>query len=179
MLSEQVTPHLPNPSPERLIVGTVSRPHGIVGEVKVQLWPEYSGALEGVRRIYLDDDTTPYRVRGYREHQGAALLVLDRVADRNAAEALRGARVSISVTDLPDLPEGAYYAHQLVGMHIVRAESGEPIGTLVEVLATGSNDVYVVKKAEGELLLPVIESVVRAVDLATGTIRVVVPDGLE
>ncbi len=150
-----------------------------MGEVKVQLQPEYAGALEGVRRVYLDDDATPYHIRGYREHQGAALLKLDRVADRNAAEVLRGARVSIASTDLPNLPEGAYYAHQLVGMRVILAESGELIGTLAEVLATGSNDVYVVKKADGELLLPVIESVVRAVDLAAGTISVVVPEGLE
>ncbi len=157
----------------------MSRPHGIVGEVKVQLQPEYAGALEGVRQVYLDDDAVPYRIRGYRVHQGAALLKLDRVADRNAAEGLRGARVSIAVTDLPALSDGAYYAHQLVGMRVILAESGESIGTLIEVLATGSNDVYVVKKTDGELLLPVIESVVRAVDLAAGTISVVVPEGLE
>ena len=170
---------MPRLQPERLTVGKVSRPHGILGELKVQLFAEYAGALQGVRRVYLDDDATPYRVRGYREHQGAALLKLDRVADRNAAEAVRGARVSIRLADLPLLPEGDYYAHQLVGLRVLSADTAEPIGVLNEVLATGSNDVYVIKTATGELLLPAIESVIQTIDLAGGTMTVRVPDGLE
>jgi 16S rRNA processing protein RimM len=61
----------------------------------------------------------------------------------------------------------------------VQRESGEPIGTLSEVLATGSNNVYVVKTDTGELLLPALESVVRSVNLEEGVMIVVVPDGLE
>ena len=163
---------------ERLTVGSVSRPHGILGEVKVQLAPEYAGALQGVRRVYLNDDTSPQRVRHYREHQGAALLKLAGVNDRNAADLLRGARVSIDVVDLPALPDGEYYAHQLVGLQVSR-ETGELLGTLTEVLATGSNDVYIVKTATGEVLLPAIESVVKAIDIDAQTMTVVVPEGLE
>jgi 16S rRNA processing protein RimM len=165
------------PEPQLLIVGKVTRPHGIVGEVKVQLAAEYAGALQGVRRVYLGDGP-PYRVLAYREHQGAALLKLDRVHTRNDAEALRGARVAIRLSDLPPLPAGSYYAHQLIGLRVER-DGGEVLGELTEVLATGSNDVYVVKTAGGELLLPALDSVIRSVDLEARVIRVVVPDGLE
>lgn len=164
-------------SAERLTIGTVSRPHGILGELKVQLFPEYTGALEGVRRIYFNDDATPHRVRGYREHQGAVLLKLDRVTDRNSAEALRGMRVSIFIRDLPALPDNVYYTHQLIGLRVMD-EGGAVLGSLTEVLATGSNDVYIIKTETGELLLPAIESVVKAIDLDTETMTVVVPDGL-
>lgn len=161
-----------------LAIGKVSRPHGIAGEIKVQLAPEYEGVLEAVRRVYLNDAEHPYRVLAQRAHQGGVLLRLERVATRNAAEALRGARVLIRTSDLPDLPPGEYYTYQLIGLRVVR-ESGEALGELSEVLRTGSNDVYVVKTADGELLLPAIESVIRGIDLKAGTMTVIVPPGLE
>lgn len=161
-----------------LVIGKITRAHGIAGEVKVQLAPGFAGALDGVRRIYLNDEAQPRRVRGRRAHQDALLLRLDGVTTRNDAEALRGATVAIQLEDLPPLPEGEYYSHQLVGLRVQR-EGGEPIGTLTEVLATGSNDVYVVKTATGELLLPALESVVRAINLDEGVMVVVVPAGLE
>lgn len=164
--------------PHLLVIGAIARPHGILGEVKVQLAPGYAGALQGVRRVYLADDETPCRVLKYREHQGAALLKLDRLATRNDAEAVRGVRVAIRASDLPPLPEGTYYTHQLVGVRVVR-QSGEPIGELSEVLATGSNDVYVVRTATGELLLPALESVILSIDLEGRLMRVTVPEGLE
>jgi 16S rRNA processing protein RimM len=156
----------------------VTRPHGIVGEVKVELAPEYAGALDSVRHVYLGDSDQARRVLASREHQGAVLLKLDGVSDRNDAEALRGARISIRQSDLPRLSGDEYYSHDLIGLSVLR-DSGEALGRLTEVLATGSNDVYVVKTADGEVLLPALESVVRAVDLAARTMVVTVPEGLE
>jgi 16S rRNA processing protein RimM len=161
-----------------LIVGKVARPHGIAGEVKVELAPEYAGALDGVRRVYIGDTDQPCRVLASRGHQGAVLLKLDRSANRNDAEALRGSRVSIRVIDLPKLPEGEYYSHDVIGLSVVR-ETGEMLGILVEVLATGSNNVYVVKTPSGEVLLPALESVVRTVDVTARNMIVTVPEGLE
>jgi 16S rRNA processing protein RimM len=86
--------------------------------------------------------------------------------------------VSIKVRELPRLGEGEYYSHELIGLRVVE-ENGEDLGTISEVLATGSNDVYIVKTTEGiELLLPAIESVVRKIDLEARMMSVVVPAGL-
>lgn len=160
-----------------LVVGRVSRPHGIAGEIKVQLSSGYEGVLDVIERIYLNDAGHPYRILSHRAHQGGVLLRLERITTRDAAEALRGARVLIDTGDLPALPSGEYYAHQLIGLRVASA-SGEVLGTLSEVLRTGSNDVYVVKAADRELLLPAIESVIRAIDLDAGTMTVTVPEGL-
>lgn len=161
-----------------LNIGAVARPHGIAGEIKVQLAPEYAGVLEGVHRVYLDAEH-PRRVLAYRaQPPSAVFLRLEGITSRNEAEALRGARVAIRYEDLPELPPGAYYTHQLVGMHVYR-DTGELLGELTEVLRTGSNDVYVVKTDSGELLLPALESVVREVDVQDRVMRVVVPAGLE
>jgi len=161
-----------------LVVGKVSRPHGIAGEVKVQLAPEYVGILDGIERVYLNDAEHPHRILSRRPHQGGILLKLERIATRNAAEAVRGARLIVHTQDLPALPPGEYYAYQLLGLRVVR-ESGEELGRISEVLRTGSNDVYVVQTGAGELLLPALEGVIREIDPDAGTMKVTVPEGLE
>jgi 16S rRNA processing protein RimM len=157
-----------------LAVGKVVRPHGIAGEIKVQPTPGYEDLLLIVGRVYLGNSRRSYRVLARRPHQGALLLRLERVASRNEAEALRGAAVMVAHTDLPELPSGEYYPHQLIGLRVLRV-SGEEIGRLSEILHTGSNDVYVVQRAAGQLLLPALREVVRAVDLVAGTMIVDVP----
>jgi 16S rRNA processing protein RimM len=170
-------------APERLFsLGKITRPHGIVGEVKVQTPPYFLGALQDIKQVYLrlpNAQLAPYKIRSYRAHQGAVLLKFFKVITRNDSELLRGAEVFIALDELPQLPAGEYYTHQLVGMAVQR-ENGELLGTLSDVLATGSNDVYVVQKPdETELLLPVLTSVVRNIDPQARMITVVVPDGLE
>ncbi|MCX6019909.1 MAG: ribosome maturation factor RimM [Chloroflexi bacterium] len=162
-----------------MVIGRITRPHGIVGEVKVQLEPEYLDALDPkhVRRVYLGDADAATGVKSARMHQGAMLLKLEGVDDRNAAEAMRATLVRLDRQDLPALPTGEFYATDLVGMHVFDMD-GVELGVLAEVLATGSNDVFVVTRPQGELLLPVIDSCVKEIDPAALRIRVVVPDGL-
>lgn len=161
-----------------LQIGVISRPHGILGEVKVQTSPEYLDALSGVANVYLDDATQATRVHSYRIHQQSLLLRLNGINTRNDAEKMRGVRISIKTRELPQLAEGQFYTHDLVDLRVLD-ESGTELGTVQEVLATGSNDVYVVKQADGsELLLPAIESVIHAIDLQARTMLVSVPPGL-
>lgn len=165
------------PKPAHLRVGRIVRPHGITGEVKVDGPADVLEALASVERIYLGDERAAVAVAACRFHQGSALLRLAGVADRNAAETLRGRDVYLRAAELPLLPDGEYYAHDLVGLRVVD-ETGLDLGELAEVLATGANDVYVVRSPEGERLLPAIDSVVRRIDLDQGVIVVVVPPGL-
>jgi 16S rRNA processing protein RimM len=165
-------------NPTLLEIGIISRPHGITGEVKVQTSPEFLTALEGVRRVYLDDSPEGRRIDSYRIHQNAILLRLQGVGTRSAAEELRGVRISIRTRDLPKLSEGEFYAHELTGLRVID-ETGQTVGEIREVLATGSNDVYIVALPDGkELLLPAIESVIRKVDLDARVMNVIIPDGL-
>ncbi|MCS6773245.1 MAG: ribosome maturation factor RimM [Anaerolineae bacterium] len=171
---------MPRGTAELLQVGEVVRPHGVAGEVKVAVAPEYLDAfLEGISRVYLGPQQKPHAVLNARPHQGALLLLLEGIQSRNQAELLRGAPVFIRIADLPPLPEGAYYVHELLGLQVYDQDTGALLGELAEVLATGSNDVYVVRRPGGrELLLPALESVVLLVDLDAGVMRVRVPPGL-
>jgi 16S rRNA processing protein RimM len=178
-------------APALIEVGRVTRAHGIRGEIKVDGLPDLLDALEEVTRVFVQPGGADPRavtrigdlagfsaaLRQCRMHQGAALLVIEGVLTRNDAEALRGARIHVYGEDLPDLDEGEYYAHDLIGLKVVDME-GNPIGELVDVLATGANDVYVVQSPAGERLLPAIESVVKAIDMEKGVLQVVIPEGL-
>ena len=75
------------------------------------------------------------------------------------------------------LEEDEYYLYQIVGL-AAWTEQGEYLGRVREVLNTGANDVYVIRGPKGDILLPAIDDVVREVDLETGRLAVVLPEGL-
>jgi 16S rRNA processing protein RimM len=85
-------------------------------------------------------------------------------------------RVYIKADALPELPEGEYYHHQLMGLKVID-EAGLEVGALTEIIETGANDVYVATSVEGkEILFPAIQSVILGVDLDRNEIRVRLPD---
>jgi len=94
-----------------------------------------------------------------------ALLQIEGISTRNDAEALRGTVVRIDRSQAAPLDEDEYYHFEILGLRVVD-EEGHDLGTVVEILETGANDVYVVQRPDGsELLLPAIRSVILEVDL--------------
>lgn len=109
---------------------------------------------------------------------GHAILRLEGVNGVAAARALAGEWVYAAADTAPELPPGEYYHYQLVGLEVI-TDAGETLGHIREVLATGSNDVYVVDGVDGkEILLPAIEPVVREINLADGRMVVHLIGGL-
>jgi 16S rRNA processing protein RimM len=157
------------PEPRYLAVGQVLRPHGVRGELRVQIITDYPERLRRHPYFYLahpesSEMVRRYPVEGLRHRRGVLLLKLGGCDDRDAAEKLRGMLVQIPIEEAVPLEEGEYYHFQLVSMR-VETEDGEWLGQVAEVLATGANDVYVVRGPRGEVLLPAIEGVVRELDL--------------
>ena len=103
--------------------------------------------------------------------RGRLLVSLDAVDDRDAAEALVGARLIVRAGDLPPPAEGEFYYHELAGFR-VETTAGEALGTIAETFPTGVNDVWVVRGGAREYLIPVIADVVRAIDRDEGRIVV-------
>lgn len=157
------------PEPRYLAVGRVQRPHGVRGEVRVEILTGYPERLDRHAAFYLAHPHSPEAVRRYpveqlRLHRNVLLLKLGGCDNRNAAEALRGMLVQVPIEDAVPLEEGEYYLYQVVGVQ-VETEDGEPLGRVIEVLDTGANDVYVVGGPRGEVLLPAIKDVVLELDL--------------
>jgi len=160
-----------------LAVGRVLRPHGVRGELLLASLTDFPEHLSEHETIYLGEPPVPHVLGGVRLHRGQLIIRLADCHTREAADLFREQIVQIEAQSAAPLPPGMYYHHQLVGL-AVYTEEGEHLGELVEVLETGANDVYVVKSAAGEVLLPVIADVIRGVDLDARRMTVHLLDGL-
>jgi 16S rRNA processing protein RimM len=101
--------------------------------------------------------------------RGLLLVTLDACDDRDAAEALVGFRVLVEAEALPPPAEDEFYWHEVIGWR-VETTAGATIGTIAECLATGANDVWVVRGGAREHLIPVIADVVRSIDREGGRV---------
>jgi len=160
-----------------LVIGQIVGPRGVRGELRVRIESDLPERFLDLDRVLVGPEHSPYAVQRARLHQQWALLQLEGVNDRDAAEALRGQWLWVTRDEAVLLAEHEYFICDIVGL-LAQVESGETLGRVVEVISTGANDVYVIRTAEGELLLPAIHDVVLAVDMDAGVLRVRVPDGL-
>ena len=133
------------------------------------------GRFEELERVFVGG--RPYTVRSARDQGGTVRLRLQGVTTREAAESLRDQLVEIPRVEAGPLPEGQYYHQQIIGLR-VRTETGDDLGTVAEILPTGANDVYLVRGAGPEMLVPAIGDVVRSIDLEAGVVTVAVVEGL-
>jgi len=166
----------------------VLRPHGLRGEVRVEIHTDAPEWFALYKRLYLapvgpdgsalmSGTPLPRALQEYRFHQEKVLLKLEGVDDRTQAEMLRDQWVWISIEDAVPLQEGEVYLHDMLRMHVVSSE-GEPLGEVTEVIETGANYVYVVHGARGEILLPDTPEVVLDIDTEARRMTVHLIDGL-
>lgn len=160
-----------------LVIGRVARPWGLRGDLKIQVLSDIPDRFERLARVFID--RVPYSVVVSRvEGNGAARLVLRGIRSREAADSLRGQFVEIPAAEAGDLPEGVYYHFQIVGLRVVD-EDEKPLGTIVEIVPTGANDVYVVRPETGpDILVPAIDEVIQGIDLKQGNVTVRIIEGL-
>jgi 16S rRNA processing protein RimM len=163
------------PSEGYVAVGRVAAPRGVQGELKVEPLTDFSERFDpgqtlwaaGVRR----------EVETSRRHRRQVLLKLSGIDSTHDAEALRGALLEIPASELAALEDGQYYRFQILGMTVQDA-GGHDLGTVVDIVHTGANDVYVVHGPQGELLIPAIDDVVRKVDVERRRMVVELMEGL-
>jgi 16S rRNA processing protein RimM len=166
-----------------LLLGRVLRPHGVRGELRVEVLTAYPERVVPGSCVYLgldpeDADTAvPYSVIQARQHQQYLLLQLDDVADREAADLLRERFVMVPLEDAIPLEEDEFYLYQAIGLAVYTV-TGELLGNVIEVLETGANDVYVVQGPRGEVLLPAVDDCIIEIDIDGGKMVVQLMDGL-
>ncbi len=165
-----------------LAIGQIVGPHGIRGEVKVVPLTDFPERFNSGARVYLgaqtgETDAAPAEIAASRPHQDRWLVLFTHVKDRNAAEALRNLYVLIPEEDAMPLGEHENYAHDLIGID-VQTLDGRSLGQITEILFTAANDVYVVRNASGEVLVPATREVILSVNVTERVMKVALPDGL-
>lgn len=157
-------------------VGQIVGVHGIAGEVKIQHWCDEAEVFLNLQQVWFNGAW--HKLLSPRQHKNIILAKLEGVNDRNAAESLRFCVLEAERNQLPPLPEGRYYICDLIGLH-VSTDKGRDLGTLSDVLETGSNQVYEVTDTnKKKYYLPVIDSVVLETNLEAGVLKVHLLEGL-
>lgn len=165
----------------QLVVGRIGRPHGVRGELTVEVRtdsPEHRFA-PGSELATDPVKAGPLVVTGFHWHSGRLLLTFAGVEDRTAAETLRNVLLVVDV-DADERPEDPdeYYDHQLVGLAVVGA-GGETLGMVADVLHLPSQELLAVTTPDGrEVLVPFVVELVPEVDVAGGRVLVTPPPGL-
>jgi 16S rRNA processing protein RimM len=156
-----------------VVMGKIVAAQGIQGWVKVQTFTEYLDSLLDYDVWYAGSEAAwqPVKVLDAKVHGKVLVARLEGVVDRNAAEKLKGRLIAVPRSEFPEQEAGEYYWSDLIGMTVQNLQ-GEVLGTVDNLMETGSNDVLMVQGEHGQLLIPFIASVAQDVDLAAKTIRV-------
>lgn len=164
----------------QVVVGRVGRPHGIRGQVSVEVRTDDPQRRLGPGARLLTDppEHGPLTVLAGQVHAGRLLLQFAGVGDRTAAEALRDTLLLAEVDpdERPADPE-EFYDHQLVGLAVIGPD-GHPLGTVTDVLHLPGQDVLEVSRSGRPVLVPFVGAFVPEVDLAAGRLVVDPPPGL-
>ena len=149
--------------------------HGIRGELRVLPLEGGPDFLAGFKTFYLDG--RPVVPAACRPHKGMALLKLDGVDDRTAAEALRGRELFLRRADVR-LPEGEYFDAELIGLDVYDGETGECVGELTKVERYPAGKVYTVRGVKEFLVPAVKDAFILGVDLENNRMDIRVWEGL-
>ncbi|MBV8996609.1 MAG: ribosome maturation factor RimM [Pseudonocardiales bacterium] len=162
----------------RRVVGRVGRPHGLTGEVTVQVRTDFPDQRFAVGAQLWSDTGRTLTVETVRPHRGVLLVRFAGITDREAAAGLRGGTLSVDAAELPDLTDpDEFYDHQLEGLAAVGPD-GAALGRVREVVHAPASDLLVVDTARGEVLVPFVQAIVPEVDLAGGRVVLDPPAGL-
>jgi 16S rRNA processing protein RimM len=178
--------NLPKPSAQPnndyIVLGTIVRPHGLKGEVKVNLSCSGIDRLKSCKDLRLVKDGKELKkvsvIRAFEHNDGDAVVRFKEVQGTEEAESLRGYFVAIRAEDREELPEDNFYIDDLLGS-AVRTVEGRDLGVVDEVLDGLANAVLVVKRGKKEVLIPVLKSVIQQIDLKTRQLVVDLPDEID
>ena len=163
-----------------LEVGKIINTHGLRGEVKVVTWTDSPEIFEDIKNVVAKTRTEEVNlaVKGVKYQKNNIIVKFAGIDAIEDAEKLKNAVLSASRNELGELPEGVYYIADLVGCEVFD-ESGK-IGVLSDVFTAGASDVYDIKR-EGKknLLVPIIDGVLKNVDISGKRIDIKIPEGLE
>ncbi len=167
-------------SSEWLVVGRVSKPHGIQGDLTVDIITDFPERLADGVRFGIGEKESPetfHEVHRIRYHKRKWLLSVSGLRDRDVAESWRGRFLFLPEQSLDELPEGFYYEHHLVGL-VCRTPSGDDLGEVTGIEMGPGQRRLVVRQGRQEFLVPYVPEIVINVDLNEGVVTIDAPPGL-
>ena len=157
-------------------LGKITAPQGIKGEVRVYPYTDKPTRFSEIGSVFLQGRRC--RIEKARYMKNMAVLKLEGINDRNAAEAVRNQELMLPREELWAQPEDTYFVDDLVGCTVV-SEDGAPAGTLKKIHSRPAQDLYEIERDDGSaFLLPAVKEFVRNVDVANRIIKIHLIEGL-
>lgn len=154
---------------ERLIIGEILKPQGIIGEIKVKPYVDDEKRFYDLKRVFIAG--VEYSVLRARVSD-AVYLILKGVSDRNTAELLRGKFLEVEREDAVELPEGNYFVVDVLGSSLVTDED-TVIGTVIDINTSARKDIYTVKCVNGKIMrFPLLKDLLISIDVANKKVKV-------
>ena len=154
--------------------------HGVKGNCKLRSYAESLDVFRPGSKILVATSSGQekyYEIKWVKPHARGCLLSFKGVSSREQAQKLIDSELFIEKAQLPVLDKGTYYWYDLIGLDVFTVDENY-LGRLASIIQTGSNDVYIVKHKDGEILIPALKSVVHEIDLKNNRMQVQLPDGL-
>ena len=136
-------------SDKRILVGAIAAAHGVRGEVKIKSFTEVARDVGAYGPVEDESGQRRFKLKLRGEAKGLVIAALEGVGDRNAAEALRGARVFIARSSFPTAGDGEFYWIDLIGLAVVNRQ-GEALGEVIGLLDTGAHSVLRLRRPAAE-----------------------------
>lgn len=165
---------------ERLQVGVISSTHGVRGEVKVFPTTDDMTRFKKLKEVILVTEKTEkvLKITSVKFFKQFAILKFEGIDTLNDVEVYKGASLFVDRKNAVKLEKDEYFIADLIDLTVVDENENE-LGTLIDVMKTGANDVYIVKNEEGgELLFPAIKECILGIDFKKKKMTVHVMDGL-
>ena len=161
----------------RITIGKVGAAHGIKGEVRIIPLTDFTERFSSMEEVMVGQELL--HIESCKYHKQYILLKFREYPQREQAQVLTGRLLTIDRSEAAPLEEGEFYTFDIIGL-MVYDPAGKELGQVTDVLRTGSNDVYAVRRPEGgELLVPALRSVVREIDVQEGRMVVCMPEEIE
>ena len=159
-------------------VGYIATTYGHKGELKVMPLTNNPLELKKIKDAYIlrDHNYEKVHITSLRYHKNFLIMSFEEIIDMNTAEKFRDTYLYLPEEQLTPLPEDHFYIFKLLGLAVYQDQLF--LGKIKDIIQTGSNDVFIVENEGKEILIPALKSVVQAIDLDSGLIKVQLPEGL-
>ncbi len=162
--------------PVFLAVGQLRRSHGLHGEIIMEIFTDFPERIEAGKMLLIGDEHSEIVVKSVRPHGKYLLLGFEGIDAVDEVRKLTNKILSVRKSEVPKLPKGQYYYHDVIGLNVID-EHNEKIGILDEIITTGANEVYIIKRENSpEILIPAIKGVILEINLKEKYIKVKQPE---
>ena len=154
-------------------IGLIVKPHGLKGELKLKLHSPESKLILNINKIYVDNQI--FKIDYSKKVSNGILLKFVSKNTRNSIEDLIGKKLFVNKDIIPLAPKGENYYFELIGSKVVY--NNVEIGTLIEIVETKANNIYVVKELNGnEILIPKTKSFIKKFNKDQKILEVILPE---